>query len=312
MKEYNRRKRDFRNGKRKPGKKTEYERERTREEVRQIKKALLNYAKTEWGKKWVRSLLSIGRPFRMRRGINYAEDESRISNLSITKGQIFSNVQGTAPTPYRIKIKFQQIPEDGWDHILSDLSEKSLNLFYLLDGRLPEEIIEIFQKHDYPLFVDAQKEKLNAKCSCPDQEVPCKHIAATILYIARVLDYNPFLLLELRGKSKDEILSSLRLSKSYDTSQEKTKKLKKTQNNTKFAFSLPEISMDEAVQPPDGEDFGNIIGFKFKKLGKYIETLENAGLPPMLEDPVAFETVLEQLYRKVSARILKKAMEIEN
>ena len=124
--------------------KTEYEREHTREEVEQIKKNLINFAKTSWGKQWIQSNLKIGRPFRMQRGIEYVKDKRRIDNLSIIPGQIFATVQGTAPTPYRVKIKFETILEEDWKIILEKLTNRIINLIELLEGSLPEEIITIF------------------------------------------------------------------------------------------------------------------------------------------------------------------------
>ena len=60
--------------------KTEQEKQRTREEVEQIKRDLINFAGTSWGKQWIISNLKIGRPFRMQRGIEYVKDERRIDN----------------------------------------------------------------------------------------------------------------------------------------------------------------------------------------------------------------------------------------
>ncbi|MFX1452057.1 MAG: hypothetical protein ACFFCM_14560 [Promethearchaeota archaeon] len=49
------------------------------------------------------------------------------------------------------------------------------------------------------------------------------------MYIAWVIDFNPFLLLELRGKSKNEIISELSLS--YPS--ESRKKIEKESTNQK-------------------------------------------------------------------------------
>ncbi|MHA1762457.1 MAG: SWIM zinc finger family protein, partial [Promethearchaeota archaeon] len=195
--------------------KTEFERRKTHEEVKQIKRNLENFTKSTWSKFWVKSILKIGRPFRMQRGINYAL-EDRIENLLINKGHIFSTVQGTAPTPYRVNIYFQTIPESEWKGIIEEIARSPWNLIQLLEGILPEEIIKIFEERKYSLFPDIENEGLNASCSCPDKEIPCKHIAATILYIARVLDYNPFILLELKGKNKNELLKELHLSEASE------------------------------------------------------------------------------------------------
>ncbi len=285
--------------------KTLYEREQTNKEVQQIKKDLVNFAEKKWGKKWIHSILKIGRPFRMQRGINYAKDEKRIENLSINKGQIFGTVQGTAPTPYRVKVKFNIIPEDVWKKITQELGSKSINLINLLEGELPENIIEIFEDNNYSLFPDASY-GLNSECSCPDQANPCKHVAAIILYIARVIDYNPFILLKLRGKTKEDILKDLSLVQK--TEAELSEKSQKIINYKEFSFDVPKISVKEISEKYSTEDISE-VGFQFKKPTKVIDTLENLGNPPNLENPKAFQTVLRAIYRTISSEIYKLSRE---
>jgi uncharacterized Zn finger protein len=301
--------RNKRKGPTKPPRKSEYEKERTREEVEQIKKNLVNFAKTSWGKQWIQSNLQIGRPFRMQRGIEYVKDERRIENLSISTGQIFATVQGTAPTPYRVKINFEPILEEGWKIILKELAIKTINLIELLEGFLPEDIVTIFDENGYSLFPNASK-GLNATCSCPDTAIPCKHIAAVILYLARVLDYNPFLLLELRGKSKSEILNELSLGQGAIDKN----KLEKgsTTSNIEFKFNVPKISIVElsSEQNKSGTDVDEYnIGFTFRKPGKLIETLENLGVPQNIENK-AFEIVLRAIYRKITSKIHDLSLEL--
>jgi len=307
---YNNNNYDRRTGRKRPERdnyqiKSEYDKQKTQEEVAQIKKNLINFARTSWGQQWIHSILNIGRPFRMQRGIQYAKDEERIENLTITKGQIFSTVQGTAPTPYRVKVKFDVIPEKDWQKITNSLSSKKKNLVELLEGKLPQDILTIFEEANYPLFLDASK-GLDATCSCPDQAIPCKHIAATILYIARVIDYNPFILLELRGKSKEDILHYLSLLKKSDDDRTDIKSA-----DIEFEFNIPKIPITNVLaEQADLEELSK-IGFKFKKPGKIIETLENLGIPPSLNNPKAFETVLDGIYRTVTTQMYSMAMKLE-
>jgi len=297
-----------RNKQRKPvisQRKTESEKQRTREEVEQIKRDLINFAKTSWGKQWIQSNLKIGRPFRMQRGIEYVKDKRRIDNLSINPGQIFATVQGTAPTPYRVKIKFETIQEDEWKIILKKLTNKTINLIELLEGSLPEDLITIFNTSGYSLFPDASK-GLNATCSCPDKAIPCKHIAAVILYLALVIDFNPFLLLEFRGKPKSEILTDLSLAQSSKSK----KKLEKTSTNQQieFNFNVPKISIQELLNTQkEKDDF--IIDYKLKKPGKIIETLENLGIPQNIENK-AFEIVLRAIYKKITSETYSMSSEL--
>jgi len=288
-----------------PKRKTEYEKERTREEVEQIKKNLIDYAKTPWGRYWIITNLKIGRPFRMQRGIEYAKDEDRIDNFSINKGQIFATVQGTAPTPYRVKINFDLIPDIGWEKILGDLSTKLGYIIDLLEGSLPQNVITIFENNGYSLFPDSTN-KLNSTCSCPDKAVPCKHIAAIILYLARVLDYNPFLLLELRGKSKEEILDDLSLSQPTESNEES--EIKSPIDNIEFKFNVPKIHIQDIPAQISSADEVN-IGFDIKKPGKIIETIENLGIPQNIENK-AFEIVLREIYSKITSKIHEISLEL--
>ncbi len=292
-----------------PQKKTQYERQRTHDEVDQIKKNLLNYANTSWGKQWIKSNLKIGRPFRMQRGIEYVKDKRRIDNLSITPGQIFATVQGTAPTPYRVKIKFETILEKEWKTILNKLINKPVNLLELIEGSLPEGITSIFNESEYSLFPDASK-GLNATCSCPDKAIPCKHIAAVILYIARVIDFNPFLLLELRGKSKNDILTELSLGQSLKSKKELEKK--SINQEFDFQFNIPKITIQELSETNKEireRDFK--INFEIRNPGKIIETVENLGIPQNIENK-AFEIVLRAIYKKVTSEIYSSSSELVN
>jgi len=280
--------------KKQPQRKTEYEKRQTREEVEKIKKDLINYAKTSWGKEWIYSNLQIGRPFRMQRGIEYANDEERIANVSISKGQIFATVQGTAPTPYRVKIHFNTIDEEDWKKIIKELSTRPLNLIELLEGKLPKDFIKIFEKLEQILFPNSLK-GLEASCSCPDKAIPCKHIASVILYLSKVIDFNPFLLLELRGKSKYQILDSLSLKKS--TENEILKQISNDSPNYTFKFNVPKISnfVFEKVKKEK-----RLLNYKIDKPGKIIETIENIGSPNHLENK-AFKIVLKDIYFTVSS-----------
>lgn len=294
------------------GRKSEYDKKRTHQEVQQIKKDLINFAKTTWGQQWINSILMIGRPFRMQRGIEYAKDDRRIENLRINKGQIFATVQGTAPTPYRVKINFEIIPDETWETILDSLAEKIINLTMLLDGVLPEDIVNIFKENNYPLFPDASK-GIKAECSCPDKAIPCKHIASVILYISRVLDYDPFILLKIRGKSKKEILIDLNLAQKSESELMSTRSNVSVEKdeNVKFSFNVPKISIQEISSEKANSEDMKEISFKFKKPGKIIETLENLGIPPNIDNPKAFETVLKRIYQTISSEFYKKSMKKE-
>lgn len=51
---------------------------------------------------------------------------------------------------------------------------------------------------------------LETSCDCPDWRDPCKHVAAVHYVLDEALDRDPFLLFELRGRGRDQVLGAIR------------------------------------------------------------------------------------------------------
>lgn len=291
---------------------TNHTRRNVRKEVQDIKKELHGFAKTRWGQKWVDSMLQFGRPFRMQRGIRYAQEE-RIANITISPGMIFATVQGTAPTPYRVKVLFDTIPEDVWYNISLKIAEKAYYTIKLLENTIPEDFEEIFEELGYDLFPRSTT-NLNASCSCPDKEVPCKHIAATVLYVARVFDFDPFLLLKLRGKEREELLNIIKNARSCanEPISISVKKIREMVNIAEKKFDVPilpahEIEPSTFIQPKTPYK----IGFRFVKPSSEIKTLETLNLAPNLEKPDQFYQIFRELYLTVSQKAYQMAKRLK-
>jgi uncharacterized Zn finger protein len=71
------------------------------------------------------------------------------------------------------------------------------------------ELEEIFAAAGAPLFPKHASD-LNQRCSCPDSEVPCKHLAATFYLLAEAFDTDPFVILRWRGRDREALLARLR------------------------------------------------------------------------------------------------------
>ena len=62
-----------------------------------------------------------------------------------------------------------------------------------------------------PLFPRSARD-LEMSCSCPDWEVPCKHLAAVCYVLAEAFDLDPFGILAWRGRGREDLLAALRLT----------------------------------------------------------------------------------------------------
>jgi uncharacterized Zn finger protein len=78
----------------------------------------------------------------------------------------------------------------------------------LLLDEIPDNIESVFEGMNLHLLPHRSKD-FTTRCSCPDQENPCKHIAGVYYLIAAQLDLDPFLLFELRGISRVKLREEL-------------------------------------------------------------------------------------------------------
>ena len=79
----------------------------------------------------------------------------------------------------------------------------------LLAGEMPIEIEAVFTANGLSLYPFNLSE-LHSKCSCPDPKNPCKHIAAVYYQLGDFFREDPFVLFQLRGRSRASILEALR------------------------------------------------------------------------------------------------------
>ena len=130
-------------------------------------------------------------------------------SLEIDAGEVAASVQGSRAQPYAVTITLPPFSELVWARAEIALSEQALPAPKLLAGEVPPELEEIFAAAGAPLFPTAV-EDLDQRCSCPDWEVPCKHLAATFYLLAEAFDADPFLILRWRGRDREQLLARLR------------------------------------------------------------------------------------------------------
>jgi uncharacterized Zn finger protein len=171
---------------------------------------------TWWGSRWIEALERISQDYqkRMARGRTYART-GRVHDLLLEPGRVHAQVTGSGRTPYRVEIRLAVLEDSGWRDAVTAMAERAVFAAALLAGEMPHAIDEAFPSAR-GLF-PAAKGDLATECSCPDWANPCKHVAATHYVIGEALDRDPFLLFELRGRTRDQVLTALRgVSRSAD------------------------------------------------------------------------------------------------
>jgi uncharacterized Zn finger protein len=168
---------------------------------------------TWWGQRWIEALESLlgGDSGRLSRGRTYAR-AGRTHDLAVKGGTVTAKVTGSRDEPYAIEIRLAQLSEPKWVAAIAQMAEKAQFTAELLAGAMPREIDSAFRAAGVSLFPQTRAE-LKTKCSCPDWGDPCKHVAATHYILGEVFDRDPFLLFELRGRTKAEVLAALRAAR---------------------------------------------------------------------------------------------------
>ncbi|MHB8450646.1 MAG: SWIM zinc finger family protein [Mycobacteriales bacterium] len=161
-----------------------------------------------WSRRFLQVLESFALGTRLTRGKNYAR-RGQVLSLDVAPGVVSASVQGSRKAPYQVSIALPVFSELVWAKVEVSLAEQAIHSARLLAGEMPPDLEEVFSAAGAPLFPERAKD-LQQSCSCPDWEVPCKHLAATFYLLAEHFDDDPFAILLWRGRRREALLGRLR------------------------------------------------------------------------------------------------------
>lgn len=165
------------------------------------------FGESWWAKRWIAVLESFNIGARLGRGRSYAR-RGQVLSIAIDKGRVEAKVQGSQPKPYSVAILLKTLSADDWQTLAKILSQHAIFGAKLLAGEMPQDIEQAFKEAGLSLF-PAKLKDLQTDCSCPDWSNPCKHIAAVYYLLGEEFDRDPFLLVKLRGMSREELVKLL-------------------------------------------------------------------------------------------------------
>lgn len=167
---------------------------------------------TWWGKRWIEVLghvlyVDSGR---LERGKTYAR-AGRTHDLVVKGGNVTAKVTGSSRSPYAVRMLIAELDANQWATAIAGMATKVQFSAELLAGQMPLQIDDVFHDAGASLFPQKSSE-LRTSCTCLDDDF-CKHVVATHYVLGEALDRDPFLLFELRGKTKEEVLGALRVAR---------------------------------------------------------------------------------------------------
>jgi uncharacterized Zn finger protein len=131
-----------------------------------------------------------------------------VHGLKIMPGKVTATVTDDELDSYGVSLNLDVFDPTVWNQILQAMSQQALFAAQLLNGEMPKDADRVFRSCGKSLF-PGNSHDIDADCSCDDWSSPCKHVAATHYVLGEALDHDPFLLFELRGRTKEQVLAGL-------------------------------------------------------------------------------------------------------
>lgn len=168
-----------------------------------------NFGESWWGQAWVEAIEgSAGLDSnRLPRGRTYARF-GYVGDLEVKPGVVFALVEGSGSSPYRTSVRVKSFTDEQWNGLLDIVASKVAHSAALADGELTSEMIDDATAAGIEILPGDGE--ITTSCTCEDDANPCKHAAAVCYLFADLLDDDPFALLEVRGRSHEEIAAALR------------------------------------------------------------------------------------------------------
>lgn len=172
--------------------------------------------KTWWGRRFLEVLEAFTDAGLLANGRQYLTTH-RITPWAIGGNRIEAQIRGKVnpyyaahkPPDYAVAIEFAPIPDAAWNEALALIGSRAGYVSRLMFNEMPDEIERPLAELGVRLL-PASAAEIESRCTCQDAESPCRHIAALYHLLAGRLDQDPFLLFELRGLSRAELIQRLK------------------------------------------------------------------------------------------------------
>lgn len=154
----------------------------------------------QWSSLWVEALVErVGfDQARVDRGRTAAKIDN-VGHIEIEPGLLRAKVDGA--TPATTSIGIEELPLSQWLGLVNQATRESSLSAALLAGDVPIS----FADRLLP-----ERGEVTCSCTCPDGGEPCVHAASLLHAVAALIDTEPFALVLLRGRGRNDLITELR------------------------------------------------------------------------------------------------------
>jgi uncharacterized Zn finger protein len=160
---------------------------------------------------WVEQWMELINGYRFKKRLERAWEYARSGNVTSIRFEgrrVHARVQGSGEDPYKVKLWLDVLHDDDWNYVLEALGQKARWSAQLLAGVMPQDIERAFAASGKRLF-PFKLQEVRSECTCPDKVNPCKHVSAVFYLMGERFSEDPFVLFQLRGRTRAQLLSEL-------------------------------------------------------------------------------------------------------
>lgn len=133
----------------------------------------------------------------------------RVKRLELTPGRIDAQVQDREIGAATVAICIPVLSDEQWEKVLTALASQAIFAAQLLAGEMPPELEQIFAQAGAELLPLTAGAITHTCSACPPQPRPCRPVIAVYRQLGEMLAEDPWLLLRLRGRNRQDVLAAL-------------------------------------------------------------------------------------------------------
>ena len=163
-------------------------------------------ATTWWGKAWVRAVEESAYAESDLAAARALSRSGRIGQITVDTGTFVAAVEDEAGL-WTASGTVPVLDEDGCAAFVETVAAESGRIVALMAGELPHALVEHAEEAGIELLPYGGE--LGATCTCGAWVDPCGHVLGVLYQLAWLVEADPFVLLQLRGLSREDLLARL-------------------------------------------------------------------------------------------------------
>ncbi|MFL6061973.1 MAG: hypothetical protein ACJ72E_12135 [Marmoricola sp.] len=161
-------------------------------------------SRTWWGRAWVRSFEETVLEASDLVAARALARSGRLGAVMVISGMASAVVDPDGSTALIAQVRVRRLDDAQWATFATEVSRETANLAALESGELPAELVE--HADEAGVEVVPGPGDLDTACECDGWAQPCLHALALLYQLAWVIDADPYALLLLRGRTREQVI----------------------------------------------------------------------------------------------------------